>query len=206
MTAALWLAAAYLIGCVNGGYYAVRLKSGRDIRTIGSGNAGATNAGRFMGKRGFLLVMLFDAAKMLAALKLAAVLFPGAPAVTAATMPAVLVGHIFPAQLRFRGGKGIASLVGAGLYLFTLPLALFTAALFLVLYLISRKYYYSGLAALGALPVTYPLSERLRGGAVDPALWAALAASTVLIMAVSLRADRTVRDAAKRAAAGRGGD
>jgi len=199
MALLFWLIAAYMVGCLNGGYYAVKLKSGQDIRALGSGNAGATNAGRLMGKRGFLLVMLFDAVKMLAALKLAALLFPGDTLAPALTMPAVLLGHIFPAQLRFRGGKGIASLVGAAAYLFNLPLIVFTALLFLTLYAVTRKYYYSGLAALGVLPLSYPGSAWLLGRPVDTAMCVSLAAGLALILAVSLRADRTVRDAAKRA-------
>ncbi|MGD9642620.1 MAG: glycerol-3-phosphate acyltransferase [Elusimicrobiales bacterium] len=197
MAILLWLVAAYLVGCLNGGYYAVKLRSGQDIRALGSGNAGATNAGRLMGKRGFLLVMLFDAVKMLAALKVAALLFPGNPLIPALTMPAVLLGHIFPAQLRFRGGKGIASLVGAGVYLLSLPLLVFTALLFLLLYAVTRKYYYSGLAALGVLPLSYPGLAWLQGRPVDIAMCVSLAAGMALILAVSLRADRTVRDAAK---------
>lgn len=197
MTILLWLLAAYMVGCLNGGYYAVKLKSGQDIRALGSGNAGATNAGRLMGKRGFLLVMLFDALKMMAALKLAAVLFPGNSLMPALTMPAVLLGHIFPAQLRFRGGKGIASLVGAAPFLFNLPLIVFTALLFLLLYAVTRKYYYSGLAALGVLPLSYPGSAWLLGQPVNAAMCVSLVACMALIMAVSLRADRTVRDAAR---------
>jgi len=199
MAILLWLLAAYLVGCLNGGYYAVKLKSGGDIRALGSGNAGATNAGRVLGKRAFLAVMLFDAVKMLAALKLAALLFPGNSLMPALTMPAVLLGHIFPAQLRFRGGKGIASLVGAAAYLFNLPLIVFTALLFLALYAVTRRYYYSGLAALGVLPLSYPGSAWLLGRPVDTAMCVSLAAGLALILAVSLRADRTVRDAAKRA-------
>ena len=197
MAKLLWLVGAYLVGCVNGGYYAVKFKSGEDIRKLGSGNAGATNAGRLMGKRGFLLVMLFDAFKMWAALKLAALLFPGSPVMPALTMPAVLLGHIFPAQLRFRGGKGIASLVGAGVYLLDLPLLAFTALLFAALYLATRKYYYSGLAALGALPLSYPGLAWLRGRPIDLWLCGSLVACMALILAVSLREDRTVRDAAR---------
>lgn len=204
MALALWLIAAYAIGCLNAGYYAMKLRSGQDIRKVGSGNAGATNVGRFMGKRGFLLVMLFDAVKMFLALKLAACLFPGNAAAAPATMPAVLLGHIFPAQLRFRGGKGIASLGGAGVYFFSLPLFLFTGALFALIYAFRRETYYSGLAAFGPLPLTYPLVSRFEGRPVDGALWAATAVSLALILAVSLREDRTVRDAARRAREGGG--
>lgn len=199
MTKIFWLVGAYMVGCINGGYYAVKFRSGKDIRTLGSGNAGATNAGRLMGKRGFVLVMLFDALKMLVALKLAALLFPGDRLMPALTMPAVLLGHVFPAQLRFRGGKGIASLVGAAFYLFDLPLIIFTALLFLVLYLATRKYYYSGLAALGVLPLSYPGTAWLMGRPVETWMSVSLAACMALILAVSLREDRTVRDAAKRA-------
>jgi glycerol-3-phosphate acyltransferase PlsY len=54
MEKVLWLVAAYIVGCVNGGYYAVKLGSGRDIRTLGSGNAGATKSYEAMGSGYFL--------------------------------------------------------------------------------------------------------------------------------------------------------
>jgi acyl phosphate:glycerol-3-phosphate acyltransferase len=101
---------SYLVGCLNAGYYFVRLFYGQDIRLLGTGTAGARNAGRLYGPWGFSVVFLLDCVKgaALTALGLGmGVTYAGAAAV------AVVVGHIWPVQLRFRGGKGVASALGA---------------------------------------------------------------------------------------------
>ncbi|MDX2182777.1 MAG: glycerol-3-phosphate acyltransferase [Gemmatimonadaceae bacterium] len=104
--------AAYCLGCVNAAFYVVRAARGADIRDLGSGNAGATNAGRVLGPPGFALVFALDAAKGVLAIWLAR--WIDAPvAVRAVAMFAVVLGHIWPLQLRGRGGKGIATLIGA---------------------------------------------------------------------------------------------
>lgn len=192
MTAAAWIAAAYLLGCVNGAYYAARLWRGLDIRDCGSGTAGATNAGRFFGKRGFLLVMAFDAGKMLLALKLASLLFPGSDAVLGFTMAAVLLGHVFPCQLGFRGGKGVSSFIGAGLFLFSPLYSLLCAALFGLLFAATGKYTFSGLAALCAAVAAYPLGARLGWLDFSPPLWGAAAVSLGIVLAASLGKGRLV--------------
>ena len=58
--AVAWASGAYFIGCFTTGYYLVRLRTGKDIREMGSGSAGARNVGRFLGKSGFFLTMLGD--------------------------------------------------------------------------------------------------------------------------------------------------
>ena len=107
---------AYLLGCINAGYYLVRLCTGGDLRAGGSGNAGARNAGRVLGRTGFALVFLADAAKGAAAVGGAAALGTGRPGMALAAV-AVVAGHVFPAQLGFRGGKGASAALGALLVL-----------------------------------------------------------------------------------------
>jgi glycerol-3-phosphate acyltransferase PlsY len=183
VSAALWITAVYLLGCVNGGYYAARLARGIDLREHGSGNAGATNAGRTLGKWAFLPVFAFDAAKMVLALRLAQALFPGSEALAGVTMLAVIVGHIYPAQLGFRGGKGVSCLVGAGLFLFSALALLICACIFALLYLATRRYTLSGLTALAAVVPAYPVAGLVWGRGFSWPLLAATTLSTGLVLA-----------------------
>jgi len=104
----------YFAGCLNAGYYFVRIVHGKDLRLLGSGTAGARNAGRQYGRWTFSLVFFTDFAKgaTLTALALGSDLELAAVAAVA-----VVVGHIWPIQLGFQGGKGIASALGATLLL-----------------------------------------------------------------------------------------
>jgi glycerol-3-phosphate acyltransferase PlsY len=104
------VALAYLAGCLNAGYYLLLWRDGRDLRKLGSGNAGARNAGRIMGRRGFALVFALDAAKGATAV-LAARLW--APEMVPVCAVAVALGHVYPVQLGGRGGKGVATAIGA---------------------------------------------------------------------------------------------
>lgn len=113
---------AYLLGSIVGSLVVGRLRGGVDIRTSGSGNAGATNALRTQGAGFAIWVIVIDIAKGW----LAAAILPGlvlplvapAPAELAAWLPAAcafaaIIGHVFPVWHGFRGGKGVATLVGA---------------------------------------------------------------------------------------------
>jgi acyl phosphate:glycerol-3-phosphate acyltransferase len=109
---------AYLFGGLLGSLILGRLR-GVDIRRLGSGNAGATNALRTQGKLFGLAVLLIDAGKgVLAVLYLPGAPWPAAdPAVsrewlTLACALAVIVGHVYPVWFSFRGGKGVATMVG----------------------------------------------------------------------------------------------
>jgi len=108
---------AYLLGGFCAAYYLVRWKTGADIRAIHSGTAGARNAGRVLGKFGFLVVLVLDMAKGALAVWLAQVIAPETgswPSVARmlALVGAVL-GHRYPLQLDFRGGKSVAVGIGA---------------------------------------------------------------------------------------------
>ena len=100
------------MGCINAGYYLVRLAHRLDVRTTGSGGTGATNVGRICGRGGFALTLLMDAGKGAAAIWLVHAL-GGPPALGWAAAVACVAGHVWPAQLQFRGGRGIATWIGA---------------------------------------------------------------------------------------------
>jgi acyl phosphate:glycerol-3-phosphate acyltransferase len=146
---------AYLIGSIPFGYLLVRVKYGADIRETGSGGTGATNVSRRAGKLAGLLVLFLDAAKGALAVILARLLL-GVDGLT--TWPvgisalAVLIGHIFPVWLRFRGGKGVATAVGVFLVLAPTSLAL-AGILFLVVALTTRYVSLASMLAAVAIPL-----------------------------------------------------
>lgn len=106
---------AYLVGSIPTGYIIVKLFTGQDIRTIGSGSTGATNVKRVMGKKWFFIVMILDAIKgalpvILAKIFATAFVEIGLLPVLAAV--AVIIGHSKSVFLKFTGGKSVASGVG----------------------------------------------------------------------------------------------
>jgi glycerol-3-phosphate acyltransferase PlsY len=111
---------------------------------------GATNVGRVLGKPGFFLTVLCDFCKGMLAVWLAQYFRLDATG-TALTMVAVTVGHIWPAQLWFHGGKGVATSLGAVL-MFDHFIAAMFAGLFLVLFAATRSYVLAGLFALAITP------------------------------------------------------
>lgn len=122
MNGPLAILIAYLIGGIPFGYLVVRWKRGEDIRGAGSGNIGATNVLRTAGRALGVLTLLLDMLKAVAAVWLADYLTGGSRIWMSAAALAVMFGHIFPVFLKFRGGKAVASFVGAFLYLTPLPM------------------------------------------------------------------------------------
>ena len=100
----------FLLGSVPFGYLLVKLRTGEDVRSSGSGNTGATNVGRVLGRKAGLAVLVADALKGLIAVLLASLIGPGASA--GAAFGAV-AGHCYSPWLRGRGGKGVATMFGA---------------------------------------------------------------------------------------------
>ena len=119
----LWALAGYLAGSCPTGYLIVRLFRGDDIRSFGSGNIGATNVGRLMGKKWAVGVAAFDMFKG-GIVVLAARLCGADDAVQALSGLFAVLGHNFPVWLGFRGGKGVATTYGVvGFYNFFCPWA-----------------------------------------------------------------------------------
>lgn len=114
LAAALALALAYLVGSIPFGYLIGRWVGKVDIRTVGSGNIGATNVGRVLGFRFFVAVFALDFAKgYLPTRFLPGPLAPGAPDLPVGVAVAAILGHNFPIFLGFKGGKGVATSLGA---------------------------------------------------------------------------------------------
>jgi len=157
-----WVLAAYLIGAIPTSYLVVRIVKGQDLRTLGSGNLGATNLYRVLGWRYAVPVGLFDM------LKGAVPVLAFTPRVGGGDQEAILfgaaavIGHVFPVFLRFRGGKGVAT--GAGVVLALAPLA-FLVALVTWVFVVKASGYVSLASLLAALvlpPAVYLLHHERR--------------------------------------------
>lgn len=152
----LWLAPSgalvlgYLLGSIPFGVILTRAAGAGDLRKIGSGNIGATNVLR-TGRKGLAAAtLLLDGAKGAVAVLLAEWLWPGHGVVAA---PAAFLGHLFPVWLGFRGGKGVATLMGLLLALHW-PCALVFAVLWLGLLAIVRISSVAGMAAAISAPIS----------------------------------------------------
>jgi len=122
MIGLLALFLAYLIGAIPFGYLVVRFTTGRDVRTEGSGNIGATNVLRTTGHWPAIATLALDIAKGFAAVWLTGWLTDGSYNWMALAALAVMAGHSYPLFLGFEGGKAVATFMGAFLYLTPEPL------------------------------------------------------------------------------------
>ncbi|MSQ32669.1 MAG: glycerol-3-phosphate acyltransferase [Dehalococcoidia bacterium] len=105
------IASAYLIGSIPFGYIIVRLRTRKDLRNVGTGNVGAYNVLKQMGLAASVLVTLLDMGKGIVGFKIADWL--DAPeGVTYACAAAVIIGHVYPVFLKYRGGTGVAPAIG----------------------------------------------------------------------------------------------
>ena len=148
---ALGLVASYLIGAIPVGFLVARAAGGFDIRGKGSGTIGATNVFRTLGPAPAVLTLLGDVVKGYLAVRVAEVLGPE-PAWGAAGALLAVVGNCWPVFLRFRGGKGVATALGA--FLALIPKAVLpSAALWIVVAAIFRYVSLASIAAVLALPV-----------------------------------------------------
>jgi glycerol-3-phosphate acyltransferase PlsY len=156
MTGLLAVVIAYLLGAIPFGYLVVRFSTGKDVRASGSGNIGATNVLRTTGRMQGVVTLVLDIAKGFAAVWIAAELTAGAPASapmwTSASALAVMAGHSFPVFLRFKGGKAVASFIGAFLYLTPEPML---AALVLFIIMVAGTGYISAASVIAA--GTFPI-------------------------------------------------
>lgn len=151
---ALVLAASYLIGSIPTGYIIVKLFTGQDIRTVGSGSTGATNVKRVMGKKWFFVVMLLDALKGALPVVLTALFgadFAGGLLPVLAAI-CVILGHSKSVFLNFTGGKSVASGVGTLLAL-DWQAGLIIAAVWGVVTWVSRYVSLGSIVALAFSPL-----------------------------------------------------
>jgi glycerol-3-phosphate acyltransferase PlsY len=150
-------ALSYLLGSIPFGYLLVRIIRGEDVRRSGSGNIGATNVARKSRGLG-VLTLLLDAAKGFLAVQVAALIcrFPGHDPrlYRAMALSALLaiVGHMFPVWLGFRGGKGVATALGAFLR-FSAASVLIAVIIFFVVVLVSRRISLGSIVTAALFPV-----------------------------------------------------
>jgi glycerol-3-phosphate acyltransferase PlsY len=161
-TLILIAAAGYLLGSIPFGYLLVRIFCGEDVRHSGSGNIGATNVSRKSPVLG-VATLLLDAAKGTAAVVLSYAIADHRVAIPYLEQAAVgalfaVIGHVFPVWLKFRGGKGVAT--GLGAFLLIAPKAVLVAAgFFILVVLISR---YVSLGSIVAV-VIFPFAAEIIG-------------------------------------------
>jgi acyl phosphate:glycerol-3-phosphate acyltransferase len=152
MTAFMLTAAySYLLGSIPFGYLLVRAFRGQDVRQTGSGNIGATNVSRTSPGLGVLTLVL-DASKGFAAVAITRMLFPGNNTLLGAAAFFAIAGHMFPAWLRFRGGKGVATGLGAFITL-TPKSILVMVAIFVVIFLALRYVSLASILAVALFPL-----------------------------------------------------
>ena len=195
----LIVALAYLLGSIPFGYVIVRASKHADIRETGSGGTGATNVSRRAGKGAGVLTLLLDALKGAASILVARLLL-AEPAFSAdaswwiaAAAIAVIVGHIFPVWLGFRGGKGVAT--GVGVFLILAPLAVaFAGVIFLVIVLLTRYVSLGSIVAAATIPLFVLIRNYITPVAeFAPLLSAAIAGAALIIFAHRGNIERLIK-------------
>jgi len=144
------LALGYLLGSIPFGLVLTRLAGKGDVRQIGSGNIGATNVLRTGSKPLAALTLILDCLKATAAIVLARLLF--GPETQAFAAVGAFLGHLYPIWLKFRGGKGAATLLGVLIALLW-PAALIYAAVWVLLLLTIRISSVAGMSAAVSAPI-----------------------------------------------------
>ncbi len=148
----------YVIGTINPSYIFSKLH-GSDIRKKGSGNAGASNALIVYGKAVGILCAIFDIAKAGIAIWIARTIYPNFELAFAITGVSAILGHIFPFYMRFRGGKGLASL-GGMIFAYNWIVFLIMLAVEIVIVLITNYICFVPMTAAVVFPIVYGVMEQ----------------------------------------------
>jgi glycerol-3-phosphate acyltransferase PlsY len=156
----LIVAIAYVLGAIPFGYILVKLASGADVRSAGSGNIGATNVLRTTGRAAGIATLLLDIAKGYLAVWIAGRLTEHDPLWMSVAAITVMAGHAYPIFLKFRGGKAVSSFVGA--FLCLTPVALImTLVVFVVAVAWSRYISLGSIIAAAAFPLAVWLVQKV---------------------------------------------
>ena len=173
---------AYFLGAIPFGYLVVKERAGIDVRSVGSGNVGATNVLRAAGKLPAAGVLLMDMGKGCFPVLIGRVLGASAEILAAIAFAAVL-GHVFPVFLKFRGGKGVATALGA--FIALAPIATVSAvAVFIVLVVWKRYVSLGSVVAVGTFPVWSYLFGQMGWMTIDwlPVSIAGVATAVVVLV------------------------
>jgi acyl phosphate:glycerol-3-phosphate acyltransferase len=190
---------SYLIGSIPFGLL-ITAAHGKDLRKIGSGNIGATNVARAIGKKWAYICFVLDLLKGLVPMLLIQPLaeaYPGQTQTEYVTLMflwlaigcAAIIGHIFPIYLKFKGGKGVATSFGVALGLwpyFTIS-ALFAVCIWLVVVLIWRYVSLASIVASVAFPIFLFFAISLRQSWHFASLWPLVVASVAIPLMVIIR-------------------
>ncbi len=181
MSGPWWIAvAAYLLGSIPFGLVLVKVTSGKDIRSIGSGNIGAANVTRHAGWAVGALTLLFDAGKGYLAVWLAERWTHGNGRWMMAAAVAAVIGHIFPVWLGFKGGKGVATTFGV--FLPIVPYAVLGDVAFWILVVIFWRYSSLGsIVAMATLPVLVYFFYAPHHAPPDHVLWGTILVSVLVL-------------------------
>lgn len=184
---------AYLLGSVPFGLIIAKAH-GKDLRSIGSGNIGATNLSRALGKKWAYLCFVLDVAKGLAPMLAATKLVSSPPSIAGlflwlAVGCAAISGHIFPIYVKFRGGKGVATSFGValGLWPYYTICASFAIVIWAVVVLLWRYISLASIAASIAFPIVLVLAIILTPGWDFANLWPLLTTATAIPLMVIVR-------------------
>lgn len=154
-TGLIWFL-AYLIGSIPTGYLLSKYYFGIDIREHGSGNGGATNVARVLGKRYFLLILIFDVLKtyfglVVCSLCLQMLHIPSTELVTYGSAIALLAGNAYSIFLRTFTGKGVATSIGIILYIASWQFVLLFAVCWLVVLVWSKEAFIASLVSISVI-------------------------------------------------------
>ena len=192
---ALAIVSAYLLGSIPFGLLIARAH-GKDLRSIGSGNIGATNVARALGRKWayicFVLDVLKGAVPMLATLPLTTPSQAGKAVVLwlwLAVGCAAILGHIFPVYIKFKGGKGVSTSFGValGLWPYFTICALFAIVMWVIVVLIGRYVSLASITASIAFPLVLILSIILMPNWDFAGLWPLLIAACAIPLMVIIR-------------------
>lgn len=173
---------AYLLGAIPVGLVVVRAVNGGDIRTVGSGRTGGTNALRAAGPVAGVLTGLGDMAKGFAAVHVARLLLPGDPVLEALCGVAAVAGHNWPVYIKFRGGAGTGPNAGAAVALWPVSAAIVVPIVPLALVLTGYASVTSTLASL-AIVVIFAVRMVMVG---SPFAYVGYSIATTLLVAIAL--------------------
>ena len=180
------LLGSYLLGSIPFGYLAGRLV-GVDIRQTGSGNVGATNVLRVLGKRYGYPVFALDVLKGFGAVKIAMLIAPGRPpewnspelfGILAAM--ASVFGHLYPPWLKFKGGKGVATSAGA-LFALTPVATLVGVAIWTIVFWLTRYVSLASMIAAGFLPFVILVVSSQDQNTRRPLVYSSACVATIVV-------------------------
>ena len=199
MVFAALIIGAYLLGSAPFGVIIARAH-GKDLRTIGSGNIGATNVSRALGRKWAYFCFLLDVLKGLFPTLAALLLISSPPTVTGLALAlavgvAAILGHIFPVYLKFKGGKGVATSFGValGLWPFYTVCALAAIIVWVVVVLIWRYISLASIIASVAFPLALLIAIFLVPDWQFSQLWPLLIAATAIPIMVILRHGENIK-------------